>query len=62
MGKAIIAIVIAFALVLGVIAISTVASDETGTETSVISEENIDSEKKLIIVTLEEEMGVTHKP
>ena len=62
MGKAIIAIVIAFALVLGVIAISTVASDETGTETSVISEENTDSEKKVTIITLEEKIGVTHQP
>jgi hypothetical protein len=62
MGKAIIAIVIAFALVLGVIAISTVASDETGIETSVISEENTDSEKKVTIITLEEKIGVTHQP
>lgn len=63
MGKAIIAIVIAIALVLGIIAVSTMTFDETGTsETSTITEETDDSGKKLIIVTLEESMGVKDIP
>lgn len=59
MGKAIIGIGIAIALVLGIIAVSTMEFDETETsETSTISEQIDDSERKVFVVTLEENMGV----
>jgi len=63
MRKVIIGIVIAIALVLGIIAVSTMTFDETGTsETSTVTEETDDSGKKLIIVILEEKMGVRDNP